>query len=91
MYERVYTVYNVFEECVAPPLALSRPPTPTHPHSPPPHTQTTPQTQDPAPTAFVPNARYDMMATAFGGLGMHVATPEELGAALDKVGVCAFV
>ena len=38
---------------------------------------------DPSPTAFVPGARYDMMATAFGGVGVNATTPEELSAALE--------
>ncbi|RJX31327.1 MAG: oxalyl-CoA decarboxylase [Oxalobacter sp.] len=38
---------------------------------------------DPSPTAFVPGARYDMMATAFGGVGVQATTPEELTAALE--------
>ena len=38
---------------------------------------------DPSPTAFVPGARYDMMATAFGGVGVQATTPEELSAALE--------
>lgn len=38
---------------------------------------------DPSPTAFVPGARYDMMATAFGGVGVQATTPEELAAALE--------
>lgn len=50
------------------------------------HHNTITTKQDPAPTAFVPDARYDLLATAFGGLGLHVATPEELDEALDKVG-----
>ena len=38
---------------------------------------------DPSPTAFVPGARYDMMATAFGGVGAQATTPAELTAALE--------
>ncbi len=34
--------------------------------------------EDPAPTVFVENARYDMMMEAFGGVGVHVSNPDEL-------------
>ncbi|WP_322009431.1 oxalyl-CoA decarboxylase [Paraburkholderia sp. J12] len=37
---------------------------------------------DVAPTVFVKNARYDRMMEAFGGIGHHATTPEELTAAL---------
>ncbi|PSC68564.1 2-hydroxyacyl-lyase [Micractinium conductrix] len=37
---------------------------------------------DPPPTAFVPEARYHLLAEAFGGSGVQVATAEELQAAL---------
>ena len=37
---------------------------------------------DPAPTAFVPGSRYDMLATAFGGDGYDVSTAADLEAAL---------
>ena len=37
---------------------------------------------DPAPTAFVPGSRYDMLATAFGGDGYDVSTADDLKAAL---------
>ena len=33
---------------------------------------------DVAPTVFVKNARYDKMMEAFGGVGVHATTPEEL-------------
>jgi oxalyl-CoA decarboxylase len=33
---------------------------------------------DPATTAFVKDARYDKMMEAFGGVGVHVTTPDEL-------------
>jgi len=33
---------------------------------------------DVAPTVFVKGARYDKMMEAFGGVGVHVTTPEEL-------------
>jgi oxalyl-CoA decarboxylase len=39
---------------------------------------------DVAPTVFVKNARYDKMIAAFGGIGYHATTPEELGAALRE-------
>ncbi|MDE1182430.1 oxalyl-CoA decarboxylase [Paraburkholderia sp.] len=38
--------------------------------------------KDVAPTVFVKNARYDKMIEAFGGVGFHATTPEELTAAL---------
>jgi len=38
---------------------------------------------DPSTTSFVPGARYDMMATAFGGVGVQATTPEELAAAVE--------
>jgi oxalyl-CoA decarboxylase len=37
---------------------------------------------DAAPTVFVKNARYDKMMEAFGGIGAHATTPQELRAAL---------
>lgn len=37
---------------------------------------------DPAPTAFVPGSRYDMLATAFGGDGYDVSTADGLNSAL---------
>ncbi|MGV7206347.1 oxalyl-CoA decarboxylase [Oxalobacteraceae bacterium A2-2] len=40
--------------------------------------------KDVAPTVFVKNARYDKMIEAFGGIGYHVTTPEELGKALAE-------
>ncbi|MFT5643898.1 MAG: oxalyl-CoA decarboxylase [Janthinobacterium sp.] len=40
-------------------------------------------TSDVAPTVFVKNARYDKMMEAFGGIGVHATTPEELAAALN--------
>jgi len=39
---------------------------------------------DVAPTVFVKNARYDKMMEAFGGVGIHATTPEELQKALDE-------
>ncbi|MBN8874963.1 MAG: oxalyl-CoA decarboxylase [Rhodospirillales bacterium] len=38
---------------------------------------------DPAITMFVPGARYDRMMEAFGGVGAHVTTPDELKRAVD--------
>ncbi|MES2258279.1 MAG: oxalyl-CoA decarboxylase [Pseudomonadota bacterium] len=38
--------------------------------------------KDVAPTVFVKNARYDKMIEAFGGIGYHVTTPEEMTGAL---------
>lgn len=35
------------------------------------------------PTALLPNARYEMIATAFGGKGYFVQHPQELKRALD--------
>lgn len=34
--------------------------------------------EDPAPTVFVENSRYDMMMEAFGGVGIHASNPDEL-------------
>ncbi len=34
--------------------------------------------KDVAPTVFVKNARYDKMMEAFGGVGVHATTPQEL-------------
>lgn len=39
---------------------------------------------DPTPTAFVNDARYEKFAEAFGALGFFVQTPEELDAALTQ-------
>jgi oxalyl-CoA decarboxylase len=39
---------------------------------------------DVAPTVFVKNARYDKMMEAFGGVGAHATTPEELQKAMDE-------
>jgi len=38
---------------------------------------------DPAPTVFVPDARYDMMMQAFGGVGVNATTPDELARAVN--------
>ncbi|GGY22973.1 oxalyl-CoA decarboxylase [Pseudoduganella albidiflava] len=40
--------------------------------------------KDVAPTVFVKNARYDKMIEAFGGIGYHATTPEELARALSE-------
>jgi oxalyl-CoA decarboxylase len=37
---------------------------------------------DPAPTVFVPGARYDKVIEAFGGVGVQVETPDELNRAV---------
>jgi oxalyl-CoA decarboxylase len=39
---------------------------------------------DPATTAFVKDARYDKIAEAFGGVGAHVTTPDELSRAVNQ-------
>ena len=39
---------------------------------------------DPAPTVFVTGARYDKMMEAFGGLGYHVTSPDELQRAVNE-------
>jgi oxalyl-CoA decarboxylase len=39
---------------------------------------------DPATTVFVKDARYDKMMEAFGGVGVHVTTPDELRRAVNK-------
>ncbi len=39
---------------------------------------------DPATTVFVKGARYDRMMEAFGGVGVHVTTPDELSRAVNK-------
>lgn len=45
---------------------------------------TGPYKDDPAPTSFVPGARYHLLIEAFGGKGYLVGTPEELKAALTE-------
>ena len=40
--------------------------------------------KDVAPTVFVKNARYDKMMEAFGGVGVHATTPEELQKGVDE-------
>jgi oxalyl-CoA decarboxylase len=39
---------------------------------------------DPATTVFVKDARYDRIIEAFGGVGVHVTTPDELSRAVNK-------
>ena len=39
---------------------------------------------DVAPTVFVKGARYDKMMEAFGGVGVHATTPQELATALNE-------
>lgn len=41
------------------------------------------QNSDPAPTMLMPEARYDRLIEAFGGMAFHVTTPEELKEALS--------
>lgn len=40
--------------------------------------------RDPAPLVFVKGARYDRMMEAFGGVGVHATTPQELTKALSE-------
>jgi len=39
---------------------------------------------DPSPLVFVKDARYEKMMEAFGGVGVHVATPEALRRAMEE-------
>jgi oxalyl-CoA decarboxylase len=39
---------------------------------------------DPATTVFVKDARYDKVIEAFGGVGVHATTPDELKRAVDR-------
>ena len=43
-----------------------------------------PRHKDVAPTVFVKNARYDKMMEAFGGVGVHATTTEQLAIALNE-------
>jgi oxalyl-CoA decarboxylase len=43
---------------------------------------------DPATTVFVKDSRYDKMMEAFGGVGVHVTTPDELKRAVDTALDC---
>ncbi|MDX6807672.1 thiamine pyrophosphate-dependent enzyme, partial [Terrihabitans rhizophilus] len=45
---------------------------------------TDPTGRDPGTTVFVKEARYDKMMEAFGGVGAHVTTPDELKRAVDE-------
>ena len=40
--------------------------------------------EDPATTVFVKDSRYDMMMQAFGGVGVHVTSPDDLKQAVDE-------
>ncbi|MGQ4275426.1 oxalyl-CoA decarboxylase, partial [Terrihabitans sp. B22-R8] len=40
--------------------------------------------EDVAPTVFVADSRYDKMMEAFGGVGVHVTTPDELSRAVSE-------
>jgi len=46
-------------------------------------TDTDPTGRDPGTTVFVKDSRYDKMMEAFGGVGYHVTTPDELKKAVD--------
>lgn len=46
-------------------------------------TDTDPTGRDPGTTVFVADSRYDKMMEAFGGVGVHVTTPDELKRAVD--------
>ncbi len=39
---------------------------------------------DPSPLVFVKDARYEMLMEAFGGVGAHVTTPDELRKAMEE-------
>ena len=47
-------------------------------------TDVNPAGDDPAPTQFVKDARYELLMEAFGGVGVRAATPQELRRALDE-------
>lgn len=47
-------------------------------------TDTDPTGRDPGTTVFVADSRYDKMMEAFGGVGYHVTTPDELKKAVDE-------
>jgi oxalyl-CoA decarboxylase len=40
--------------------------------------------RDPAPLVFVKNARYEKLMEAFGGVGVHATTPDELRKAMEE-------
>jgi oxalyl-CoA decarboxylase len=46
-------------------------------------TDTDPTGRDPGTTVFVKDSRYDKMMEAFGGVGVHVTTPDELSQAVN--------
>ena len=46
-------------------------------------TDTDPNGRDPGTTVFVKDARYDKMMEAFGGVGVHVPTPDVLSRAVN--------
>ena len=46
-------------------------------------TDTNTASADPATTVFVKGSRYDKMMEAFGGVGVHATTPDELKRAVD--------
>ncbi len=46
-------------------------------------TDVDPTGRDPATTVFVKDSRYDKMMEAFGGVGVHATTPDELKRAVD--------
>jgi oxalyl-CoA decarboxylase len=43
-----------------------------------------PTGRDPGTTVFVKGSRYDKMMEAFGGVGVHVTTPDELSKAVNE-------
>jgi oxalyl-CoA decarboxylase len=47
-------------------------------------TDTDPTGRDPGTTVFVKDARYEKMMEAFGGVGVHVTTPDELKRAVNE-------
>jgi oxalyl-CoA decarboxylase len=47
-------------------------------------TDVNPRGGDVAPTVFVKDARYDVMMQAFGGVGVHATTPDELRKAMTE-------
>jgi oxalyl-CoA decarboxylase len=46
-------------------------------------TDVDPHGRDPGTTVFVKDSRYDKMMEAFGGVGVHVTTPDELSRAVN--------
>ena len=47
-------------------------------------TDSDPTGRDPGTTVFVKGSRYDKMIEAFGGVGVHVTTPDELSRAVNE-------